>query len=201
MYPKLIQNLIYQFAKLPSIGPKTAERLVFYLLNQPESRLHEFAEAIEHIKENITICQICYNFSTDDPCHICSDSQRSKELICVVAKPQDVEVLEKTGSFAGLYHILGGYIQPTENLGPEKLKIKELISRVKNNGIKEIILALNPDMVGETTTLYLSKLLNQFPDLKVTRLARGLPMGADLEYADEVTLENAMMSRIEINNK
>lgn len=195
MYPKIVQNLIDQFARLPSVGPKTAERLVFYLLKQPETQLHQFGEAIEHIKENIKICQKCFNFSESDPCHICSDSRRNSKIICVVAKPQDLIAIEKTASFDGLYHVLGGHINPLENTTPQDIRIKELSDRIKNNGITEIILALNPDLESETTSLYLIKLLKQFRNLKISRLARGLPMGADLEYADEITLENALKTR------
>lgn len=197
-YPKIIQNLINQFAKLPSIGPKTAERLVFYLLSQKESELQKFGEALEHIKANIKLCQKCFNFAESDPCPICADNRRDQKIICVITKPQDLFAIEKTGSYNGVYHILGGNINPLENIAPQDIKIKELIERLKNNGIKEIILALNPDLEGETTALYLTKLLKQFPNLKLTRLARGLPMGADLEYADEVTLENAIKDRREL---
>lgn len=195
MYPKIIQNLIDQFAKLPSIGPKTAERLVFYLLNRPQTQLHQFGEAIEHIKDNIKVCQTCFNFSDSNPCQICSDSRRDKNIVCVVAKPQDMAMIEKSKSFSGLYHILGGNINPLEGIEAEKIKINELIDRLKNNQLQEIILALNPDIPGETTTLYLTKLLKQFPQIKISRLARGLPTGADLEYTDEVTLENAFKGR------
>ena len=196
-YPKIIQNLINQFAKLPSIGPKTAERLVFHLLYQPQSELIQFGDAIEHLKENIKLCQRCFNFSETDPCHICQDQRRNLKIICVVAKPQDLLAIEKTGIFSGVYHVLGGNINPLENIKPENIKIKELVWRIKNQNVSEVILALNPDILGETTTLYLTKYLKQFP-IKITRLARGLPMGADLEYADEVTLENAISSRQEI---
>ncbi|MEK7653122.1 MAG: recombination mediator RecR [Patescibacteria group bacterium] len=197
-YPSSIQNLINQFAKLPSVGPKTAERLVFYLLKQPESELHQFGEAIENIKGKIKICSRCFNFSENDPCPICADPRRDQKMICLVAKPQDVIALEKTGIYQGVYHVLGGNINPLENIAPENIKINELVGRIKNNGVTEIILALNPDIEGETTALYLVKLLKQFPNLKITRLARGLPMGADLEYADEVTLENAINGRREV---
>jgi len=195
MYPKIIQNLIDQFAKLPSIGPKTAERLVFYLLNQPQSQLYQFGEAIEHIKDQIKICQTCFNFSDTNPCQICADKRRDKHGLCIVAKPQDLAIIEKSKTFSGLYHILGGNINPLEDTEINKIKIAELINRLKNQPIKEIILALNPDIPGETTTLYLCKLLKQFPQIKISRLARGLPTGADLEYADEVTLENAFRGR------
>ena len=196
MYPKIIQELIDKFARLPSIGPKTAERMVFYLLNKPASELHQLGEAIENIKGKIKICKQCFNFSETNPCHICRDDKRDKKIICVITKPQDLLVIEKTKHFNGQYHILGGNINPLENISPENIKIKELLSRIKIDQIEEVILAFNPDMPGETTTLYLKKLLKQnFPDLVLTRLARGLPMGADLEYADEVTLENALARR------
>ena len=172
--------------------------MVFHLLYQPQSELHEFSHAIDHLKSSIKQCRLCFNFSESDPCYICNNSQRDKTLICVVAKPQDMAIIEKTGSFNGTYHILGGNINPLENISPHNIKIKELLLRIKNDSIKEIILALNPDMNGETTSLYLLKLIKQFPKIKITRLARGLPMGADLEYADEVTLENALKDRKEL---
>jgi len=197
-YPSIIQNLIDQFAKLPSIGPKSAERLVFHLLYRPQNELHEFSQAIDYLKGSVKQCQICFNFSESNPCYICNNIKRNKTIICVVAKPQDMAILEKTGSFDGTYHILGGNINPLENISPQQIKIKELVERIKNNGVKEIILALNPDMAGETTSIYLTKLIKQFPNIKITRLARGLPMGADLEYADEITLENALKDRREL---
>ena len=197
-YSSSIQNLMDQFAKLPSIGPKTAERLVFYLLKQPKSELIKFAEAIEHIHEKISLCSSCNNFSESNPCAICGDHSRDSRIICVVAKPQDVSALEKTHSFSGLYHVLGGNINPLENLQLNEIKINSLIKRIKERQASEIILALNPDMEGETTSLFLIKLLRQIPGLKISRLARGLPMGADLEYADEITLENALKGRSQI---
>ena len=165
------------------------------MLYRPQTELTQFGEAIEHLKEKIQLCTVCFNFSESNPCHICADSQREKHLICVVAKPQDMAAIEKVKSYNGLYHILGGNINPLENIKPENIKIRELIQRIEKGGITEIILALNPDLEGETTTLFLSKLLKKYPQMKITRLARGLPMGADLEYADEVTLENAINSR------
>jgi recombination protein RecR len=198
-YPAIIQNLIDQFAKLPSIGPKSAERLVFYLLYKPQSELHSMSLAIDNLKNGVKQCQTCFNFSESDPCHICTDSKRDQSTICVITKPQDMAIIEKTNSFTGLYHILGGNINPLDNVSPQNIKIRELIEQIKKNQVKEIILALNPDMAGETTAMYLTKLIKQLPDVKVTRLARGLPMGADLEYADEVTLENALKERREIN--
>ena len=198
MYSKSIQNLIDQFAKLPSIGPKTAERLVFYLLRKPREELVRFGEAIEHIKEKVMLCSICYNFSESDPCHICADTTRDRQTICLVSKNQDIVAIEKTHSFKGTYHVLGGYINPIENITPDKIKIRELLERIRREKVKEIILALNPDIEGETTSMYLVKLFKQIPELKITRLARGLPMGADLEYADEATLENALTDRKEL---
>ncbi len=194
-YPKSIQNLIDQFTKLPGIGPKTAERLVFYLLYQPQRELFQFGEAIEHLKNSAKQCQKCFNFAESDPCHICANSKRSSSQVCIVAKPQDIQAIEKTGAYQGLYHVLGGNINPIENHYPENLRIKELITKVQSGTVNEIILALNPDLPGETTSLYLIKTLKQYPQIKITRLARGLPMGADLEYADEITLDNAFKNR------
>jgi recombination protein RecR len=195
MYSPAIQNLINQFAKLPSVGPKTASRLVFYLLSKPRQELIQFGEALEHIQEKIKICSVCYDFGESDPCPICADVRRDRQVVCVVAKPQDIEALEKARIFEGTYHLLGGNIDPLAGVTSANIRLQELIDRVKSQAVKEVILALNPDMEGETTALYLVKLLKQFPDLKITRLARGLPMGADVEYADEVTLENALSNR------
>lgn len=197
-YPSSIQNLVDQFAKLPGIGPKTAERLVFYLLKQPKQELEEFGVSLEKIKAAITICQKCQNYSESNPCQICSDKNRNPRVICLVAKPQDLLSLEKTNEYQGVYHILGGLIDPLEGVTPEKLTIKQLVDRIKQDGVQEIILALNSDMPGETTILYLTKLLKQFKNVKVTRLAQGLPIGSDLEYADEVTLSSALKGRREV---
>jgi len=199
MYSPNIQNLINRFAKLPSIGPKTAERLVFYLLKRPPEDLELLAKAIIETKNTVKLCQNCFNFSENSPCPICADSRRDTTQICVVSKPQDINALEKTGFFKGLYHVLGGQINPIENSFPDDLRFNQLLKRIKEQNVTEIILALNPDMEGETTSLYLIKALKQFPNVKITRLARGLPMGADVEYADEVTLENALSGRQNIN--
>lgn len=197
-YPQSIQKLIDQFTQLPGIGPKTAERLVFYLLYQPTEGLAEFASVLEHLKDNIVQCSLCQNFSEKNPCSICSSQKRNPGVICIVAKPQDMIALEKIGEYEGTYHILGGVIDPLEGVTPDKLKIKELVNRLKKDNVREIILALNPDMPGETTMLYLNKLIKQFKNIKITRLARGLPVGSDLEYADEVTLSSALKGRKEV---
>lgn len=196
-YPKSIQNLIDQFSRLPGIGPKTAQRLVFSLLSKPRSRLEDFRNAFEEVKKTVTVCQSCCNYSETSPCEICADSKRDATLICVVAKPQDVITLEKVGEYNGRYHVLGGVLNPIDGVTPEKLRIRELESRIKQNGVGEVILALNPDIEGESTTLYIKKILQPM-NIKVSRLARGLPMGADLEYADEVTLSNALKGRREV---
>lgn len=195
--PRSLENLIREFTKLPGIGPKTAERLVYFLLKQPKDTLSDFAEALTHVKDEVVTCSLCYRLAEQDPCVICHDKNRDKTLLCVVAESQNIAVLEKTQAFNGLYHVLGGVISPLEGITPDQLKIKQLENRLKSNGVKEVILALNPDLEGETTSLYLSKLIKPL-NIKVTRLARGLPMGADLEYADEVTLENAILGRREV---
>jgi len=197
-YPEAIQNIINHFSKLPGIGPKTAERLVFYLLNQPKQDLENFAVGLKQLKNKVANCGQCHNFSESNPCLICGDTNRNKSVICVLAKPQDLLALEKTGQYQGVYHVLGGVIDSLEGISPEQLKIKELLERIKNNNVLEIILGFNSDMPGETTMLYLKKLFKQFNKLKVTRLAQGLPSGSDLEYADELTLGNALKSRKEV---
>lgn len=196
-FPKVIQNLIDQFNKLPGIGPKTSERLVFYLLKQNQEELKKFAQALNMSADNITVCAKCYNFSENDPCEICADPKRDKTTLCVVAEIFDLLAIENTGEYNGLYHVLGGTLNPIEGVTPEELTIKQLAERIKHNGVKEIILALNPDIEGESTIVYLSKLLKPHK-IKITRLARGLPMGSDLEYADEITISNALKGRMEL---
>jgi len=195
--PKTLERLLQEFTRLPGIGPKTAERLVYYLLKQPKVTLEDFAQSLLQVKNDIVTCQNCFRFTNQSPCPICTDSSRNKNLLCVVAESQNIPVLEKTNAFRGLYHVLGGLISPLDGITPDQLKIKELETKLKANGIKEVILALNPDLDGETTSLYLAKIIKPL-NIKVTRLARGLPMGADLEYADEITLENALTERKEI---
>ncbi|MBI5733376.1 MAG: recombination protein RecR [Candidatus Kerfeldbacteria bacterium] len=195
--PHALDRLIQEFTKLPGIGPKTAERLVYYLLKQPKENLSLLAESLNQVKTEVTVCSRCYRFSDQNPCLICADKKRDHSLICVVAESQNIPVIEKTNAFNGLYHVLGGLISPLEGTTPDKLHISELEARLKANGVKEVILALNPDVDGETTSLYLSQLIKP-QGIKVTKLARGLPMGADLEYADEITLESALTGRREL---
>jgi recombination protein RecR len=201
--PRSIRQLIESFEKLPGIGPKTAQRLVFYLLHVPQEQLDEFAQAASDLKKKTVLCSICFNVSETDPCPICTDQNRQKSQICVVEQPIDVLVLEKSGSFKGIYHVLHGAISPLSNIGPDELYIPQLIKRVKNNviNIKEIILAMNPNMEGEATAMFITRQLRAIETdhngLKITRLGQGLPTGADLEYADEVTLSRALEGRRE----
>ncbi|OIO45859.1 MAG: recombination protein RecR [Parcubacteria group bacterium CG1_02_37_51] len=195
--PKSLQKLIAQFDKLPGIGPKTSEKLVFHLLNRPKEDLKEFADSLLDAKEQITICSVCFNFSDSIPCSICKDSNRDKETLCVVAETQDVQAIEKTNNYQGLYHVLQGTINPPENITPDKLKIKELQQRIKKDQPNELILALNNDIAGETTSLYLIKLL-QDSNINISRLAKGLPSGSEIEYADDITLGYALKDRKKI---
>lgn len=194
-HPASVQYLIQEFARLPGIGFKTAERFVYYLLKQPDGDLQRFARALEALKVDLSLCSICYQISERNPCGICTDQKRSNELICVVADSPEVAAIEKTASFDGVYHVLGGVVNQIEGIGPEQLRVNELMERAKE--AKEIILALNPDLEGETTSLYLAQRLRD-AGIRVTRLARGLPMGSDIEYADEVTLTNALKGRREL---
>jgi len=196
-YPKSIQNLIDHFTKLPTVGPKTAERYVFYLLNQHPEWLQEFAQAIAEVKEKTTVCQTCLAIAESNPCKICSDSKRNRLVICLVADTRDMLAIEATKQYNGVYHILGAVLNTIEGIKPEQLNLKALLNHIKQNGAKEIILAFNPDLEGETTSMYIAKLLKP-NKIKITRLAKGLPMGADLEYADEITLTNALKYRNEI---
>ena len=196
-FPPSIEKLIHHFSQLPGIGPKTAQRLVFHLITQPQETLDDFASSIKSLISDIIVCHECFNYALSDPCNICKDQLRDKTLLCVVSKPQDIITVEKIGIFKGLYHVLGGTLNPIEGITADKLKICELLQKIKKNNIREIILALNPDIEGETTTLYLVGQLKPFKT-KISRLARGLPMGADLDYADDVTLMNAFNGRKEI---
>lgn len=196
-YPASIQNLIDHFSKLPTVGPKTAERYVFYLLKAHPEWLQGFAQAIAELKEKTTVCQTCLTIAETNPCSICSDPKRNHSIICLVAETRDLLAIESTKQYNGLYQVLGGVINTIENIKPEQLNFKQLLNRLKPPLVKEVILAFNPDFEGETTSLYIVKLLKP-RKIKITRLAKGLPMGADLEYADEITLANALKYRNEM---
>jgi len=196
-YPLSIQNLITKLSLLPSVGPKTAERYVFYLLNQDEKKLNDLAQAIKDLKQKTTLCQSCLAAAEKNPCQICADPNRKDELLCVVENLQDLVAIEATKQYQGKYFILGGLIDTIYGIGPEKLNTEKLIKIIQKKNIKELILALNFTLEGETTTLYLNKILKN--KIKMTRLAKGLPAGSDLEYADQTTLTSAFKYRSEVN--
>ncbi len=191
-----ISKLIQEFSKLPGIGPKSAQRIAFYLLRAPEEQGKLLAEAILALKERITLCSICFNVTEADPCPICRSSDRERNTICIVEQPQDILALEHTGVYKGLYHVLHGAISPTEGVSSEDIRIKELLARLQNNPVDEVILATNTNLEGEQTAMYLSRLISPL-GIKVTRLARGLPFGTELEYADDITLTRAIEGRQE----
>ncbi len=197
MYSKSIQNLIDAFRKLPSVGQRTAERFVFYLLKSGKKEVSEITLSLKELIENVKSCEMCWDFSDNNPCAICNNKIRDQSLLCVVSEPQDIPVIERTGMYNGLYHVLRGVIEPGAEEELERIKIKELFKRTgEDKKIKEIILALNPDLSGETTMLFLEKEIKKLnPEIKITRLARGLPMGSDLQYADEITLGSAIKNR------
>jgi len=190
---RAIIGLTEAFERLPGIGPKSAQRLTYYLLHVPQPELDKLAIAISELKKNTKQCQICQNISEADPCDICGDQDRDKTIICVVEQPLNVNAMERGGQYSGVYHVLHGVIDPLHNIGPDELYIKKLLERVSNT-TKEIIFALNPNMEGEATCLYLKRQIGNFK-IKITRLAAGLPVGADIEYADEMTLNRAMEGR------
>ncbi|MBI2845713.1 MAG: recombination protein RecR [Chloroflexi bacterium] len=194
---KPLARLIAELSRLPGIGPKTASRLTFYLLRAPKEQATALAQAIGELRQNIRECEICFNLSDENPCAICSDPQRDKSVICVVEEPLDVLAIERTGEYRGRYHVLHGAISPVDGIGPEDLKISELLRRLDKEKIEEIILATNPNLEGESTAMYLHRLL--IPrGIRVTRIAHGLPVGGDLEYADQVTLIRALEGRREM---
>lgn len=199
--PRPIQKLIEEFGRLPGIGPKTASRLTFYMLRSPREQATALAEAILDVKDRVILCSICFNTTEADPCTICTSHDRAREQLCVVQEPLDILALERTGEFKGLYHVLHGAISPLDGIGPDKLRIRELLRRVENTGEEtapsEIILATNNDIPGNATAMYLWKELAK-TGVRVTRLASGLPVGGDLEYADEVTLGRALAGRREL---
>ena len=189
-----VQSLINEFSKLPTVGPKTAARLVFYLLAQPRGEAESLAEAILAVKDRVRLCSRCFSLTEDDPCAICSDQRRDGTMLCVVAEAKDIFAIERTAAYRGRYHVLGGLISPMDGIGPAQLRTKELVERIAAEGIRETIVATNPNAEGEATALYLARLLNP-SGIIVSRLAYGLPIGGDLDYADEVTLAKALEGR------
>jgi recombination protein RecR len=197
MAQNIIENLITELMKLPGIGRKTAQRLAFFILAMPSEEAKGISKAINEVKEKARFCTKCFNITDTDLCSICSSNSRDGSKLCVVEEPSNILVIERSGSFKGLYHVLLGALSPIDNMTPEKLKIKELVERIEKDGIKEIILATNPNTKGEMTAQYIRELLKPF-DIKVTRIAYGLPMGGDIEFADEVTLSKAIEGRREM---
>ena len=197
LIPETLQKAIDELSKLPSIGRKSAQRLALHILKSDIEKVQKLSESILDLKVNTKICKVCFNISEKDVCDICTSEKRDKTLICVVEEISDVIAVERTNEFSGLYHVLGGVLSPLSGKDAESLNISELISRVKNGNISEVILALNPDTEGETTSLYLAKILNNC-NTKVTRLARGLPIGGDLEFTDEATIGRAVLNRIQL---
>ncbi|MDD3014680.1 MAG: recombination mediator RecR [Candidatus Gastranaerophilales bacterium] len=196
-YTKPLARLIEEFQKLPGIGPRSAQRMAFYLLKMPADEVRQFSNAILEAKEKIKYCRTCFNMSSLDPCEICQDNRRDKTVICIISETKDLIALERTREYKGLYHVLQGLISPLDGIGPEDLRIRELLERVTGHDLAEIILAINPSIEGEATSLYLGKILKPF-GVKVSRIAFGLPVGSDLEYADEITLARALEGRREI---
>lgn len=197
IYPKSIASLIEHFQKFPSVGPKSAQRMAFYLLRMPKSEVEKFAQSMLDAKENTKTCEICFNLSSTSPCEICTSPQRDKSTICVVTETKDLIAIEKTNEYKGLYHVLQGLISPMDGIGADDIRIKELLNRLTDENVKEVILALSPSVEGEATSLYLNKLIKPF-GIKISRIAFGLPVGADLEYADEITIAKAIEGRREL---
>lgn len=196
-YTKPLAHLIEEFQKLPGIGPKSAQRMAFHLLKMPLEEVRNFSNVLIEAKEKIKYCRTCFNMSSLNPCEICVDQKRDTSILCVVAETKDLIALERSREYKGKYHVLQGLISPMDGIGPEELRIRELLERAGDNNVVEIILALNPSIEGEATSLYLAKLLKPF-GIKVSRIAFGLPIGGDLEYADEITLAKAIEGRREM---
>jgi len=196
-YPEPFARLIEALQRLPGIGPKTAQRLTFFLLKRPIDEVRELSEALIAVKERIVYCRSCFNVTDEDPCHICADPARDDRVMCVVEEPNDLLAMERTGEFRGRYHVLLGALSPLDGIGPEDLKVRELLTRLEQGATAEVILATNPNVEGEATAIYLAKLLRPL-GVRITRIARGLPVGGDLEYADQVTLSKALEGRREI---
>lgn len=196
-YTKPLAKLIECFQKFPSIGPKSAQRLAFHILKMDEAEVESFAHAILDAKANIHYCETCFNISSNSPCEICSDTTRSKSTICVVQDAKDLIAIEKTKEYRGQYHVLQGVLSPMDGVGVEDIRIKELLTRIADETVEEVIIALSPSVEGEATSLYLTKLIKPF-NIKITRIAFGIPVGTDLEYADEITLAKALEARVEL---
>ncbi len=192
-----LQRLLDELGRLPGIGPKSAQRIAYYLLEADAEEARRLTTAILEVKQQVHFCPICFSYATRDTCDVCSDASRDRTTICVVSEPRDVSAIERTGSYHGLYHVLGGVISPMDKIGPEQLRVKELLSRLASGEVQEVILATNPDVEGETTATYLSHIIRPL-GVRVSRLASGLPVGGDLEYADEVTLGRAIEARREV---
>lgn len=190
-----LQRLLDELGRLPGIGPKSAQRIAYHLLESPKEEAERLAHAIIEVKERVHFCPVCFNYASDELCPICSDSRRDQNSICVVSEPRDITAIEKTGVYDGLYHVLGGVISPMDRIGPEQLKVKELLSRVAAEPIEEVIIATDANVEGEATATYLARILSVNEGLKVSRLASGLPVGGYLEYADEITLGRAIEAR------
>ncbi len=195
--PEPIARLIQEFSKLPGIGPKSAQRLAYHVLRTPEDEARALAQALTDVKERVILCETCFNITERSPCSLCDNEQRDRTLICVVEQPLDVLVVERTGGYRGLYHVLHGSLNPIDGVGPEQLRVQELLRRVEAGGVVEVIMATNPSLEGEATSMYLQRLLQPF-GVRVTRLARGLPSGADIEYMDDLTLSRALEGRQEL---
>lgn len=198
--PKVIQKLIDEFARLPGIGPKSAQRLAIHLLHSPDSKRHGLSDAITNMKNGVDFCRRCWHLADQNPCSMCCDTQRDQSMVCVVEQILDVAALEQSGTYHGVYHVLHGVLSPIHGVGPEQLKLLELAERVKAGDVNEIILATNPSLEGEATALYIIRMLKTYPHVKITRIARGLPMGGELGYADQVTLTRAMEGRREMQD-
>lgn len=197
-YAKPLAKLVSEFEKLPGIGPKSAQRLAFHILRVSDDDARALADAVVAVKEQITVCPVCYNFTDQDRCEVCSDAKRDPTLLCVVSEPRDVVAMEKTNEFRGLYHVLGGVISPMDGVGPEDLKIRELMARVQECNVTEIIIATNPTIEGDATAMYIASLPFKEMGIKITRIAHGMPVGSDIDYADQATLIQALQWRREM---
>lgn len=196
-YAKPLAKLVSEFEKLPGIGPKSAQRLAFHVLRITEDEARSLAEAVLDVKQSIRLCPVCYNFTDQERCEVCCDEKRDRSFLCVVAEPRDVVAMEKTNEFRGMYHVLGGVISPMDGVGPEMLKIRELLARIGEGEIREVLLATNPTIEGDTTAMYIAGLIKPL-GLRVTRIAHGMPVGGDMDYADQATLIRALQWRREI---